>query len=215
MKKTPALWLVLIGITAIAFVWISLAKTTKKTIVLHRQKYQPHDALPMDQLTHLSIKAREARTFARSRHFNTSLCFLIDMRIPSNHKRMFVYDMQKDSVVQAGLVTHGRCHENWLYGRKFGNEIGCGCTSLGKYQIGASYSGRFGPAFKLHGMENSNNNAFARYVVLHGHQCVPNKEIMDEICQSDGCPTVAPQFLHLISPLIKDSKKPVLLWIFN
>jgi hypothetical protein len=40
------------------------------------------------------------------------------------------------------------------------------------------------------------NNAFKRFVVLHSHECVPETEVQDEICQSDGCPTVSPQFLQ-------------------
>ncbi len=83
------------------------------------------------------------------------------------------------------------------------------------YSIGIPYTGRFGPAYKLHGLEASNRTAFERFVVLHGHQCVPATETGDEICQSDGCPTVAPAFLKVLGPLIRKSAKPVLLWIFE
>jgi hypothetical protein len=37
---------------------------------------------------------------------------------------------------------------------------------------------------------------FKRFVVLHAHECVPETEIKDDICQSDGCPTVAPGYLQ-------------------
>jgi hypothetical protein len=39
--------------------------------------------------------------------------------------------------------------------------------------------------------------------------------ITDEICQSDGCPTVSPNFLKELKPIIDKSSKPVLLWIFE
>jgi len=103
----------------------------------------------------------------------------------------------------------------WLEGRKYSNEPGCGCTSLGKYKIGNPYNGRFGLAFKLYGLDETNNNAFKRFVVLHSHGCVPETEVQDEICQSDGCPTVSPQFFQQLKPLINRSPKPVLLWIFE
>jgi hypothetical protein len=93
--------------------------------------------------------------------------------------------------------------------------VGCGCTSLGRYRIGQSYHGQFGLAFKLHGLDKTNDNAYKRFVVLHSHECVPETPIEDEICQSDGCPTVAPGFLQQLKPIITASNKPVLLWIFE
>src|SRR4030095_6314058 len=99
--------------------------------------------------------------------------------------------------------------------RKYGNDPGCGCTSLGKYKVGNKDNGKFGLAFKLYGLDKTNNNAYSRAVVLHSHDCVPENEVQDEICQSLGCPTVAPGFLQQLNSLITTSKKPIVLWIFN
>ena len=163
----------------------------------------------------LRLKADSLKLFASKNRFNTSIFFLIDMNIESGRNRFFVFDIKKDSVIMQGLVTHGRCNQSWLNGRKFGNAVGCGCTSLGKYKIGHNYSGRFGLAYKLYGLDTTNNNAFKRYVVLHAHECVPEREIFpDPICQSDGCPTVSPGFLSKLSSIIQQSPKPILLLIF-
>jgi hypothetical protein len=137
------------------------------------------------------------------------------MSLPSGQGRFFIYDLLNDTINKSGVVTHGRCNKLWLEGRKYSNEPGCGCTSLGKYKIGASYTGRFGLAYKLHGLDATNNNSFKRYIVLHAHECVPERETKDEICQSDGCPTVAPVFLQQLKPIIHKSPKPILLWIFE
>ena len=137
------------------------------------------------------------------------------MSLPASHKRFFVYDLANDTIQYSGLVTHGNCNQYWLEGRKYGNEIGCGCTSLGKYRIGNSYNGRGGLACKLFGLDKNNSNAFKRYVVLHSHSCVPEKEVAEEICQSNGCPTVAPNFLNQLEPMIKTSVRPIILWIFE
>lgn len=163
----------------------------------------------------LKKKSSEALSFIKKNGYNELTCFFIDMTLPSGQKRFFVYDFVKDSIQRSGLVTHGRCNEMWLEGRKYSNVPGCGCTSLGKYKIGNPYNGRFGLAFKLYGLDETNNNAFKRFVVLHSHECVPETEARDEICQSDGCPTVSPQFLQQLKPLINRSPKPVLLWIFE
>jgi hypothetical protein len=67
----------------------------------------------------------------------------------------------------------------------------------------------------LHGLDNSNNNAFERTVVLHAHRCIPETEVAEEICQSNGCPTVSPGFLEQLKKIINASKKPVMLWIYE
>ncbi len=163
----------------------------------------------------MQLKALDAKLFARQKGYNETICFLVDMSLPSGKDRLFVYDLDKDTIRNAGLVTHGRCNQYWLDGRKYGNTVGCGCTSLGKYKIGRSYQGRFGLAYKLHGLEKTNHKAFERFVVLHSHECVPATEVKDEICQSDGCPTVSPGVLQYVKPIIDASKKPVLLWIYE
>lgn len=163
----------------------------------------------------LKTKAAEARIFVQKNYYNDSLCFLVDMSLPSSQNRFFVYDLKKDTIQNAGLVAHGHCNQDWLAGRKYNNAIGCGCTSLGKYKIGVAYNGQFGLAFKLYGLDKTNNNAFARAIVLHSHECVPEKEVSGEICESSGCPMVAHGFLQQLKPIIKQSKKTVLLWIYE
>jgi hypothetical protein len=137
------------------------------------------------------------------------------MSLSSGQSRFFIYDLKNDSVMNAGLVAHGNCFEYWLADRRYSNAVGSGCTSLGKYKIGNSYTGKFGYSYKLYGLDSSNNNAFERTVVLHSHGCIPETETADEICQSNGCPTVSPNFLEQLKKIINTSKKPVLLWIYE
>ncbi len=158
----------------------------------------------------------DVRKFITGKAYNPSVCFIIDMSIESGKNRFFVYDLNKDSIIMSGLVTHGRCKQTWLTGRKYSNAVGCGCTSLGKYKVGEPYKGRFGLAYKLYGLEASNSNAYSRFVVLHSMQCVPESEVYPyPICQSDGCPTVSPGFLKNISSLMEGSRKPILLAIYQ
>ena len=166
-----------------------------------------------EKLTSMGAMAKE---YAAYNQFSTQICFLIDMRIASGKQRFFVYDLQQNKIRFSGLVTHGRCNQNWLTGRKYGNTVGCGCTSLGKYRVGNAYQGRFGLAYKLYGLDTTNSNAYSRFVVLHAMQCVP-EEAVDPypICQSDGCPTVSAGLLKELAVLINSSKRPILLWIYE
>src|SRR5436189_5439443 len=59
-------------------------------------------------------------------------CFLIDMKMASGLKRFYIYDLKKDTVLQAGLVTHGSSNHD-TDSVLFSNIPGSNCTSLGKY----------------------------------------------------------------------------------
>ena len=216
MQKITITFLLLIVCSLVALAWLSFSKKEKRIHALSGTKiFTPHKLPTSTEFLKLQSKSASAKGFVKQNHFNTSICFLIDMSLPANRKRFFVFDLENDSIQTSGLVAHGNCNQYWLEGRKYGNEIGCGCTSLGKYKIGKSYYGRFGLAFKLYGLDKTNSNAYKRSVVLHSHSCVPEREVNAEVCQSSGCPTVSPIFLKRLEPMIKNAKNPLLLWIFE
>lgn len=163
----------------------------------------------------LKQKAQAAKKYTAQKGFNADRCFLIDMGLPSGENRFFIYDLKKDTIIASAPVAHGNCFEYWLEGRRYSNVVGSGCTSLGKYKVGSHYTGKFGYSYKLHGLDSTNNNAFERTVVLHSHSCVPESAVSDDICQSNGCPTVGPLFLEKLKLIINNSRKPLLLWIYD
>lgn len=198
----------LILLMAIGVSWLSQSSSVKKgNISLNKNG--------VDIKKELKQKAIEAKAFIQKKGFNESICLFIDMNIASGKNRFFIYNLKSDSVLQKGLVTHGNCFEYWLEGRRYSNVVGSGCTSLGKYKIGTPYVGKWGYSYKLHGLDSTNSNAFERTVVLHSHSCVPESEVNEEICQSNGCTTVAPAFLEQLKKIINNSAKPVLLWIYE
>ncbi len=213
MKLSRIVLIAFIGLVALS--WFPKTAFWKKTKALHIAKKEVTHPIASNTTKKMEQKAAEARMFTQQKGFNENICFLIDMTLPSGQNRFFVYDLQKDTLQQAGLVAHGNCFQYWLEGRKYSNVVGSGCTSLGKYKIGNFYTGKFGYSYKLHGLDSTNSNAFERTVVLHSHSCVSETEISDEICQSNGCPTVSPAFLKELKPIINGSKKPVLLWIYE
>lgn len=147
-------------------------------------------------------------------NYNQEIVFYLDFTLPSNKERFFVVDPIKDSIIQKGLVTHGSCSGTTAKpGERYANTPESYCSSLGKYKVGTSYQGKFGLAYKLHGLDSSNSNAFERFIVLHAHGCVPDEPVKYEICLSQGCPTVSPDFLNQLADFIDQSKQPILLWI--
>jgi hypothetical protein len=156
----------------------------------------------------------QALAYAKAKNYNTRVAFLTDMSLRSGKKRFFVVNLDSFTILHSGLVTHGHC-KKYMGKPGFSNVSGSNCTSLGRYKIGYKYDGRFGTAYKLHGLDTSNSNAFARFVVLHSHSCVPDMEQQFGICLSEGCPTVSPYFLSVLEPIIDGSNKPILLWVYN
>lgn len=204
-------------LTASAFGYFFWYKPTFKNLL---KKHTSTTAMPAEVddkkeiILRLNTKAEIAKNYVAGHDFDDKYCFLIDMRIPSGKNRFFVYNLDEDSIEAAGLVTHGS-GTSYSATPVFSNIPNSNCTSLGRYKIGRSYYGKFGQAYKLHGLDRTNNKAFDRFVVLHAHECVPNSEVAPAtICKSWGCPTVSPAFLTQLQSYIGASAKPVLLWIY-
>jgi L,D-transpeptidase catalytic domain len=208
--------LLFIGVLAlIALSWFPQTTFWEKTKALYLPKKETDYKKAVAVYEKLHTKAAEVKAFVAKKGYNNETCFLIDMTLPSGSNRFFIYELNKDTVRTAGLVAHGNCFQYWLEGRKYSNEVGSGCTSLGKYKVGTPYTGKFGYSYKLHGLDTSNNKAFERTVVLHSHSCIPDVEVNNDICQSNGCPTVSSEFLKELKGIVNTSKKPVLLWIYE
>jgi hypothetical protein len=159
-------------------------------------------------------KAKSIEKFATLNGYSQHYAFLLDFKIPSYQKRFFVVDLQNDSILYTGLVAHGSgsTRDTGMY---FSNVQHSHCSSLGRYKIGNAYFGKFGLAYKLHGLDKTNNNAYKRNVVLHAHDCVGDEEDPAYwLCESQGCPTVSPNFLKQLDTIIKSEVKPVLLEVY-
>lgn len=171
--------------------------------------------MPIDYTPSVKLHAENLKPYLRQNSYNEEVCFLIDMKIAPGRNRFFVYDLKKDSITDKGLVTHGGGSQILTDDLTFSNVPNSKTTSIGRYKIGNEYSGKFGMAFKLYGLDKTNSNAFNRFVVLHSHSCVPDGEVYPAaICTSFGCPTVAPSFLLHLKEYIRQSEKPILLWIY-
>lgn len=158
----------------------------------------------------------QIKQYVLQKKMDTRICFLLDLTIHNGKKRFFVYDIEKDSILHAGLVTHGDCRERYLSDVRYSNQPGSQCSSAGRYKVGVQYKGIFGKSYRLHGLDSSNSNALKRALVIHSHACIPETEIYpDQICNSQGCTTVAPAFLKTIGSYIDSSRKPILLWVLD
>lgn len=147
--------------------------------------------------------------------YNSKFAFLIDMKVPSGKNRFFVYDLEKNEVIDQGLVAHGSGSETGIRGMlKFSNIPNSNCTALGRYCVGKTYKGTFGKAYKLAGLEETNSNALKRAIVLHYYSAVPYEEQDYYISNSHGCPMVNEQFFKRIEKIIDSSKSNIIMDIY-
>ena len=170
----------------------------------------------------LSKKAEEALAFCKANEYNTDFCVLIDMKIHSGKHRIFVYDFNNQKIERGALCAHG-CgkDDKTSTGDQpiFSNEEGSLLSSLGKYKIGARSYSQWGinVHYKLHGLEETNDNAFKRIVVLHSHTPMSSEEIYPNhlpMGWSFGCPVTDDETMKYLDDKLKNQGKPVLLWIY-
>ncbi len=179
-----------------------------KRFVQKPKQFELVNAQLATQIIHNKAIAMEQ--FAKQNNYNSEIYFLINMAVPSRLPRFYIYNFKRKKIIDQGLVCHGRGSDesNQFI---FKNTINSYASSKGMYKIANKYNGEFGLAYKLHGLNTTNNNAFARFVVLHSHACVPTTAVSSNICRSEGCPTVAPSFLTILAQYIDQSSKPILL----
>lgn len=147
--------------------------------------------------------------------YNKELAFFIDMRIMSGKNRFIIYDLKNDKVVDQGLVAHGIGSETDNKPElKFSNNNSSFCTALGKYAVGQNYTGKYGKAYKLYGLDPTNSNAVTRSIVLHKYNQVPYEEQNRPICHSLGCPMVNEIYYDRIQKIIDNSKANIILDIY-
>jgi len=178
---------------------------------------------PKADLFKMAAKGEEALKFCTSEKLNTDFCILIDMSLHSGIKRFFVWDFKTKSIVKKYLVGHGCGSNQWSAdGSKdnpqFSNEDGSHLSSLGKYKLWGRGHSDWGINIKylMHGLEETNTNALKRYIVFHSWDRMSDDEVFPKGSPEGwGCPTVSNNAMKEIDPMIQESGKPVLMWIYQ
>lgn len=106
-------------------------------------------------------------------HNKSRYLVVVDFDLPSTSKRLWVIDMKTHRVVYNTWVTHGS-GSGGLYADRFSNQPGSLKSSLGAYITGKTYYGKHGLSRRIHGLESTNNNAYARSIVIHGANYIGN-----------------------------------------
>ncbi|KLT67238.1 murein L,D-transpeptidase catalytic domain family protein [Pedobacter sp. BMA] len=126
---------------------------------------------------------------------HNSLLTIADFDQLSTKKRLYVIDLEKDSIVLNTWVAHGqRSGEDNAV--KFSNQNDSFSSSIGFYLTGEQYVGKHGRSLRLEGMDPGfNDNARLRSIVIHGADYVSEGTIaaLGRLGRSQGCPAVSPE----------------------
>lgn len=190
--------------------------TAPDSVIKQEQRIEP-------DISKIEAKAEEALKFCVSKKFSTEFCILIDMSIHSGIKRFFIWDFKTKSVVRKYLVGHGCGSNPWSFDgskdhARFSNEDGSHLSSLGKYKLEGRGHSEWGINVKylMHGLEETNSNALKRYIVFHSWDQMSDEEVFPKGSPEGwGCPTVSNNAMREIDPMIQNSTKPVLMWIYE
>ncbi len=168
------------------------------------------------EIERMNSKVSEIKSMINIDHkYNTKIAFLVDMKVPSGKNRFYVYDLENNKILDQGLVAHGSGSETGIKGNlRFSNTPNSNCTALGRYVIGKNYKGIFGKAYRLTGLDETNNNAEKRAIVLHSYSAVPADEQDYYISMSHGCPMVSETFFKRIEKIIDSSKSNIILNVY-
>lgn len=150
----------------------------------------------------LRAQARALRSAAARGRILT----VIDYSLPSRARRLWVLDLERDSVLAHELVAHGR-NTGDDRARRFSNRPGSLQSSLGTFITGRTYQGRHGLSLRLHGLDAGlNDRAEARAIVVHGAEYVSPDIVrrLGRLGRSQGCPALEPGVAARVIDLIRD-----------
>ena len=131
---------------------------------------------------------------------------VIDYSLPSTQRRLWVFDLAGNRLLQREYVAHGQGSGDNL-ARRFSNRDGSHATSLGLYRTAETYDGDNGYSLRMDGLDPGfNDNARSRAIVMHGAWYVDPALAARQgrIGRSHGCPALRQQIARVVIDELKD-----------
>jgi len=145
------------------------------------------------------IKLRTERNISSLQYLT-----VIDLSVSANKNRFFLIDLKNKKIIHKSIVAHGR-NSGGEFAKYFSNKIGSYQSSIGFYKTAETYHGKHGLSLRLDGLEQSNNNARKRAIVIHSADYV-SKVFIDKngrLGRSYGCPALPKKDFSKIIEKIK------------
>lgn len=131
---------------------------------------------------------------------------IIDFRLPSTARRLWVLDLEHASTLFVERVAHGRTTGEDVASH-FSNVPHSNASSVGLFRTGETYTGQHGRSLRLDGLEPGFNDAArARGIVVHAAEyCTPEHvDTYGRLGRSQGCPALDPAVSTAVIDTIRD-----------
>ena len=163
-------------------------------------------------------RAAEAVEYSRRHGYNDRVVLLWDLSLHSGRRRFVVWDVERDCMLHAFVASHGsgskRRRVPSIYA-KVSNEDGSHRSSEGFALVAERYEGRYGVAYRLDGLQESNSEMRKRCIVLHGWSYTPSFPIWPlPVVGSWGCPVLSRRAMRLIDDILQRNQR-VILWTYS
>ena len=130
---------------------------------------------------------------------------VIDFSLPSSEQRLWIFDLQTNTLMLQDLVAHGQGSGDNL-ASSFSNVEGSHQSSIGLFRTQESYFGKHGYSLRMDGLEPGINDlARQRAIVIHPADYVDPSwiERHGRIGRSHGCPAVRPEVASMVVDSLK------------
>ena len=133
---------------------------------------------------------------------------VIDYTRPSTTRRLWLFDLDKGSLLKHEYVAHGRGSGGNVPTR-FSNDEGSYQSSIGLFAAAETYQGANGYSLRLDGLEPGvNDRARERLLVMHGADYVDPVQAQRQgrLGRSWGCPALRPEAAREVIDALKDGQ---------
>lgn len=168
----------------------------------------------MSLRSRVTKRANELLAFCKREGYNTSIALFVDLSLHSGRNRFVVWDFEQEKPLLICPVSHGsgsqKPHKRSAYART-SNEDGSHLSSQGRALVAERYEGRYGIAYRLDGLDDSNSNLRPRCVVLHGWEHTTSFPIYPiPTVGSFGCPVLSTKMMARVDALLVKERRVVL-----
>ena len=168
----------------------------------------------MSLKSRVAERAEELLHFCKERDYNCHIALFVDLSRHSGRRRFVVWDFVKGGPLLLAPVSHGsgssQSHIRSAYAR-LSNEDGSHLSSVGRALVAERYEGRYGVAYRLDGLDDSNSNLRPRCVVLHGWEHTTSYPIIPfATVGSWGCPVLSRRMMQRVDAILQGESRVVM-----
>ena len=159
-------------------------------------------------------RAKEVLNFCHEQGYNTDIALFVDLSRHSGRRRFMAWDFKAQRPIFSCPVSHGSgnksSHVRSAYAR-LSNEDGSHLSSTGRALVAERYEGRYGIAYRLDGLDESNSNLRPRCVVLHSWEHTTSYPIWPlATVGSFGCPVLSRPMMSRLDTLLQTHHNVIL-----